>query len=337
MAQPKEAMKPLPGIVPAEWTPHKCMWTAFPSAADLWLENLEPAQAEVAAMVKLLAEGETVKVLVDGDDAMTAAKKLLGTSAELVPAKFGDIWVRDTGPIFIDASTAVRFQNNGWGGKYDLEHDDTIGDAIANGEKADIQRHNFILEGGALEHDGEGTILTTRQCLLNPNRNKGWTEAKAEDALKQSLGARKILWLDDGMVNDHTDGHIDNIVRFIGPGIVMCQQGFGKDDPNAKIFDDIANALAKMTDAQGRKLQVVRAPSPGRYENEDGDVVPASHMNFIIGNKTIAVPTYGTESGAEAVKIIQSHFIHHRVVGLSSSSVLTGGGSFHCITQQVPQ
>lgn len=336
MAEPKEALKPAPGIVPAEWTPHKCMWTAFPSAADLWLEDLEPAQEEVAAMIKLLAEGEKVKVLANGDEAIAAAKKLLaGANVEIVPAKFGDIWMRDTGPIFLDSQTAARFGFNGWGGKYDLEHDDTVGDVIANGEDANIQRYDFILEGGALEHDGEGTILTTRQCLLNTNRN-GWTQEQAEEALKQSLGAKKILWLEDGMVNDHTDGHIDNIARFIAPGVVMCQQGYGDDDANTEIFDKIASDLAKMTDAKGRKLQVVRIPSPGRIENEDGDVIPASHMNFIIGNRTIAVPTYGTPSGDEAVKIIQSHFIHHRVVGLSSSAVLTGGGSFHCITQQVP-
>ncbi len=337
MAQPKEALKPLPGAVPAEWTPHKCMWTAWPSAADLWLENLEPARGEVATMVKLLAEGEKMKVLAHGDDAMASAKRLLGDSAEIIPGKFGDIWLRDTGPIFVDPKIAVRFQTNGWGGKYDLEHDDTVGDEVANHEQATIQRHNFILEGGALEHDGEGTILTTRQCLLNPNRNKGWTERKTEDALKSTLGARKILWLDDGMLNDHTDGHIDNIARFIGPATVACQIASGSDDPNARIFEDIANALSKMTDAAGRKLNVIGVPSPGRYENEDGDVVPASHMNFIIGNRTVAVPTYGSESAHEAVKILQSRFIHHRVVGLDSRAVLTGGGSFHCITQQVPQ
>ena len=323
--------------VPAEWAHHICLWTAFPSAADLWLENLEPAQAEVAAMIKLIAEGELVKVLVNGDDAMAAAKKLLtGANIELVPALFGDIWVRDTGPIFTGPAHAVRFGFNGWGGKYVLDHDDTIGDVIASGEDADTQKFDFILEGGALEHDGEGTILTTRQCLLNENRN-GWSEAQAEEALKKSLGTKKILWLDDGMMNDHTDGHIDNIARFVAPGVVMCQKAADQDDPNAEVFDKIANDLSAMTDAAGRKLTVIRIPSPGRVENEDGDVVPASHMNFIIGNQTIAVPIYGTASATEAVKEIQKHFIHHRVEGLDSRAVLTGGGSFHCITQQVPQ
>src|SRR5262245_15941816 len=140
MAQPKEALKPLAGGIPAEWTPHKCMWTAFPSAADLWLEDLEPAQAEVAAMVKLLAEGEKVKVLVNREMALYAARKLLtGPNIDIVPAKFCDIWLRDTGPIFKDSKTALRFKNNGWGGKYDLEYDDTVGDDVARLEGANIQ------------------------------------------------------------------------------------------------------------------------------------------------------------------------------------------------------
>jgi agmatine deiminase len=328
--------------IPAEWEKHAAMWTAWPSHADLWQENLRAAREEVAGMILALAEGgETVKVLAMGDEAIASAHEALGLNAKIISAKFGDIWLRDTGPIFAKTPkglTALRFKNNGWGGKYELEFDDQVGDAVAQGaNSALISYHDFILEGGALENDGEGTILTTRQCVLNPNRNPGWTEEKAEKSLLEAFGAKKILWLDEGMLNDHTDGHIDNIVRFVAPGHVVCQKAAGKDDPNAKIFDAIADALKKMTDTKGRELRVTRIPGPGLVEDDNGDAVPASHMNFIIGNGSIAVPTYGTLSAAQAVEDLQDIFPNHKVTGLPSRALLTGGGSFHCITQQEPE
>jgi agmatine deiminase len=200
---------------------------------------------------------------------------------------------------------------------------------------ADYKRHDFILEGGAIEMDGEGTLLTTRQCLLNPNRNPHWTEAGAERELKRALGVEKVLWLDEGLANDHTDGHIDNLARFVAPGRVVCQAPFGRDDPNAEVLEEIALALAAMTDAQGRKLDVVRIPGPGVVVDEDGDAVAASHVNFLIGNTTVVMPSYSASSevAAEALRLL---FSGRKVVGLPSRAILTGGGSFHCITQQEP-
>ncbi len=323
-------------FIPAEWAPQKAIWTGWPSHADLWLENLEPARVEVASMIKTLSEGCKVRVLAMGDEAAASARTSLGDSAEVLAGKFGDIWFRDTGPIFTADGKALCFLNNSWGGKYELPFDDTVGDEIAAAQKTPIEQNDFILEGGAIEQDGEGTILTTRQCVLNPNRNKGWTEEKAEALLKAAFGAKKILWLDEGLVNDHTDGHVDNIVRFIAPGKVVCQRPFGKDDPNAAVFKKITYALEQMTDAEGRKLEIFRISSPGRMENQDGDVIPSSHMNFIISNKIIVVPTYGTASTDEAVKAIAKLFPDHKAVGLPSNALLSGGGSFHCITQQVP-
>jgi agmatine deiminase len=207
--------------IPAEWRPHRAIWTAWPSAADLWGEDLEPARAEVAAMIRALADGgkgDAMRVLAHGREAEATAKLALGQSAEVIPGAFGDIWFRDIGPIFDAAGVAHGFKFNGWGGKYQLPHDDEVGARLALLAKADYRRHDFILEGGAIEMDGEGTLLTTRQCLLNPNRNAHWTEAGAEVALKRALGVEKILWLDEGLLNDHTDGHIDNLARFVAPG-----------------------------------------------------------------------------------------------------------------------
>lgn len=327
--------------VPAEWAPHRAIWLGFPSHADLWEADLEPAQAEAAALARALAGPgrETVRLMVSGENGLAAARDLLGgvEGIEIVEGRFGDIWLRDTGPIFLTAAAAAAFRFNGWGGKYVLEHDDAVAGQIAARAEAALARHAFVLEGGALDHDGEGTVLTTRQCLLNPNRNPGWRgEADAEAALAAALGARKVLWLGDGLVNDHTDGHVDNLARFVRPGVVACPIAYGTDDPNAEVYDETARLLAQMTDAAGRRLQVLRVPSPGKITGEDGEVAPASHMNFVIANGAVVVPTYAGASGALAAAALAEIFPDRQVVALPSRALLTGGGSFHCITQQEP-
>jgi agmatine deiminase len=326
--------------VPAEWSPHQALWIGFPSHDELWQEDLASAQGEVAGLVQALAGpgGEAVRLLIQGADAMAAARALLGhlPSVEFVDGRFGDIWLRDTGPIFSARRKAAGFQFNGWGGKYELPGDDTVAEQLAARAGAALTRWPFILEGGALDHDGEGTVVTTRQCLLNPNRNPGWTEAAAEQALADSLGARKVVWLGDGLVNDHTDGHVDNLARFIAPGVIACPVAYGTDDPNAAAYDAAAHDLAQAIDAAGRRLKVVRIPSPGLLADEDGEAIPASHMNFLIANRAVIVPQYGSSSGALAVAALQHLFPDREVIGLASNAILTGGGSFHCISQQEP-
>lgn len=328
---------------PAEWAPHAAIWTAWPADEELWLENLAPAQAEVAAMVKALAApgpdgrpGDKMKVLVHGPTAMLSAEKAIGEHAELIDASYGDIWLRDTGPIFYSNDRCALFTFNGWGGKYVLDYDDQVGAFVAIEAGADATRWDRVLEGGALDWDGEGTILTTRECLLNPNRNPLMSEMDVKAMLHDALGSRATIWIDRGLLNDHTDGHVDNIARFLAPGVVACQSPSGPDDPHAARLDEIAAQLENQRDARGRILKVVRIPSPGRVENEDGDVVPASHMNFLIGNSTVVVPTYGTPSAQKAVDALKPYFPGRNVVGLPSTHILSGGGSFHCITQQQP-
>lgn len=324
--------KTLPIIIPHEADTMQRLWTAFPSAADLWLENLPGAQEEVADMVNALATAGPVSVLVDGTAAMARAQHLCNhANVTLVPARFGDIWLRDTGPIFarVDGQKhALRFLNNGWGGKYDLPHDDRVGDVVAETAGVPIIRHDYVLEGGALEFDGAGSILTTRECLLNPNRNGPVTETEVNSRLIKTFGAEKIIWLDSGLMNDHTDGHIDNLARFVAPGHALCQHAADAEDPNAAIF---AAAAASLKQAG---LQVSTIPSPGLVTDEDGEVVAASHMNYIIYNGVIVMPHYGTASAEAARKGLAQLFPQHRVMALPARSVLTGGGSFHCITQQ---
>ncbi len=330
-------------IVPAEWAPHRSIWLGFPSHEELWLEHLGPAQAECAGLARALAGPgrERVRLLVGGDAAEAAARALLGGVAgvELVRGEFGDVWLRDTGPIFHTCGESFRaaaFRFNGWGGKYVLEGDDTVAEQLAAAAGAPRIDHDFVLEGGAVDHDGFGTVLTTRQCLLNPNRNPGWTQADAEAALAQALGARKVLWLGEGLVNDHTDGHVDNLARFVAPGVVACPVAFNRDDPNAPVYDATARLLAAMTDARGVALQVLRIPSPGRVVDDAGEVVPASHMNFVVADGAVIMPVYEDRASALALDALASLFPERRAVGLPSRALLTGGGSFHCMTQQEP-
>jgi agmatine deiminase len=323
--------------VPAEWSPHRAIWVGFPSHVELWEDNLAPAQAEVAALARALAGpgGERVRLLVNGEAAATEAARLCGEGVEIVRGRFGDIWLRDTGPIFA-GNIAAAFRFNGWGGKYVLEGDETVAEQLAAAAGAPLARHDFVLEGGALDHDGEGTALTTRECLLNPNRNRAWTQTSAEAALREALGARKVIWLNDGLLNDHTDGHVDNLARFVAPGVVAIPVGFGADDPHARVYDAAARGLAGATDAAGRTLSVARIPSPGRVVGADGVSAPASHMNFIIANRAVIAPTYGGPSTRWALEGLEALFPGREVIGLPSRALLTGGGSFHCITQQEP-
>jgi agmatine deiminase len=330
-------------VVPAEWARHRAMWLGFPSHAELWEDDLEAAQAEVAALARALAGpgGEHVRLLTGTAEGEGAARRLLGDVAnlEIVPGAFGDIWLRDTGPIFACGElglSARAFRFNGWGGKYQLEHDDTVAGQIAGAADVPLASHDFILEGGAVDHDGQGTLLTTGQCVLNPNRNAGWTEATAEAAFAASLGARKVLWLGEGLLNDHTDGHVDNLARFVAPAVVACPVAWGRGDPNADAYDDAARRLAGMTDAVGRPLKVARIPSPGFVEGPGGGAIPASHMNFLIANEAVIVPLYEERPGQMAVEALKVLFPDRTVIGLPSIAILTGGGSFHCITQQEP-
>lgn len=327
---------------PAEWDPHAALWTAWPADPDVWPGDFEGARREVGAMVRALAArnsagraGDRVRVLVQGPLAMLSAEKEIGEYAELIPADYGDIWLRDTGPVFLDACRCAIFRFNGWGSKFIYDHDEDVSSLVAGLSGAHAVHHQRILEGGALDWDGEGTILTTRECLLNSNRN-AWSEAEAEAFLLDALGARRVIWLGDGLLNDHTDGHVDNIARFVAPGVAVCQAPSGRDDPNADRLEAIASTLAESRDARGRRLQVIRIPSPGLITDEEGRAVPASHMNFIIGNSTVVTPVYGGPFGQAAVEALKPLFPGRDVIGLSATHILSGGGAFHCITQQQP-
>jgi agmatine deiminase len=338
----RRSMTTMTFLQPAEWEPHAACWVAWPSAEDLWLENLAPARRAWVAMARAIAEGEALEVLVpDAAQERAARDALAGVDARFHRVPFGDIWLRDTAPIFVrDASGRVataRFGFNGWGGKYVLEHDDEVAAKVAAIAALPAHTAPWILEGGSIDVDGEGTCLTTRQCLLNPNRNPGMDARAIEEGLGAMLGIRKTIWLGDGLLNDHTDGHVDNVARFVAPGVAVCMEARSADDPNRDALDAIARELAAGTDAAGRKLEVVRIPSPGRVLGEDERVVPASFANFYIANRAVVVPTYDTQWDDEVVARIGALFPGRRAVGVPAKAILSGGGAFHCITQQQPR
>ena len=320
---------------PPEWAPHEFVWIGFPSHADLWEDDLDRAREEVVAFARAVhadGAGEEVR-LVAADPASTRTAKEMSPFATVVQEPFGDIWLRDTGPIILKGGGgrgAASFRFNGWGGKYDLEGDDTVGLRLAETLGCEARRHDWILEGGAIDVDGTGLLVTTEQCLLNPNRNPGLSKAEVEARLRADLGVDRILWLGDGLLNDHTDGHVDNLARFVGENRLAIPVAAGDDDPNAAVY---ADAKAR---AEAFGVEVVPIPSPGRVER-DGEIIPASYMNFYIGNAAVVVPVYGAPNDEAAVKAVGALFPGRAAVGFRADHILTGGGSFHCISQQVPE
>jgi len=316
-----------------EWAPHEAIWIGFPSDPDLWLGDLKPAEREVAAFAKAIhggGKGEEVWLVAAHEGAADSARELC-PFAEVIVEKFGDIWLRDTGPIVVGTGRERRAQGfgfNGWGGKYDLDGDQDIGERLAARAGLPFAKADWILEGGAIDGDGSGTVITTEQCLLNPNRNT-LTRAQTEERLKDDLGFERVVWLGSGLMNDHTDGHVDNLARFVAPGRVAIPSP-AKDDPNEAAYKDAARRLT------AARLDIVNLPSPGRVEDEEGDVIPASYMNFLIGNASVVVPQYGAANDRAAVDVIQALFPDRVAIGLRADHILTGGGSFHCISQQVP-
>jgi agmatine deiminase len=321
---------------PPEWALHQSVWIGFPSHADLWLEDLEPARHEVVAFARAVragGAGERVILVAADDEAVTAAREMAGPDVEIVKEPFGDIWLRDTGPIMLKGGkdrSAASFRFNGWGGKYELEGDDTVGLGLASAAGFETRSHDWILEGGAIDVDGTGLAVTTEQCLLNPNRNPGLNREDIEARLSSDLGLNRVLWLGEGLRNDHTDGHVDNLARFIGVGRIAIPKAGGADDPNGAVY---ADARAR---AEAFGLEVVPIPSPGRVLR-DGEVIPASYMNFYIGNAAVVIPLYGAPNDDAAVEAIAALFPGRQAVGLRADHILTGGGSFHCISQQVPE
>lgn len=318
-----------------EWAPHERLWIGFPAIRAEWGMAFDRARQQIAEFASAIADGgkgEAVTLVINSEADAAIASDLVESAVEVIVEPIGDVWLRDTAPIITGTGAnrrAADFAFNGWGGKYLMPGDADIGERLATRYGFPRDPYALIVEGGAIDWDGAGLAVTTEQCLLNPNRNPDMGHGAIETVLREALGFTRILWLGDGLYGDHTDGHVDNLARWVAPGLLLLPEASGADDPNAAVY---ADALRR---AEGFGIDIVTIPSPGRIE-VDGEPVPASYMNFLIGNTTIALPAYGTRWDDAAAAVMADLFPNHRIAQLPSDAILSGGGSFHCTSQQVP-
>ncbi|AKH43152.1 agmatine deiminase [Altererythrobacter atlanticus] len=320
--------------MPAEFAPQDWIWIGFPHDEREWPGVLHRAQEQIAAFANAVAEtGQEVRLVVRDAANEMRARDLVSGAVTCERHVYGDIWLRDTGPLVLPdgkgGRIARRFGFNGWGGKFEMEGDHTVGAALAASAGLPCDSTDWVLEGGAIDTDGTGLAVTTEQCLLNPNRNPGLSKDEIAANLARDLGFERILWLGDGLLNDHTDGHVDNLARFVAPGRLALPLPSGPDDPNAAIY---ADARARALDFG---LDVADVPSPGMM-GEGDHVEPASYMNFAICSDIVIVPIYGSVHDEDGVAAVRELFPHRAVIGLMADAVLAGGGSFHCASQHVP-
>src|SRR5262249_204518 len=327
--------------MPAEWTPHEAVWTAWPHDPEQWAEGLSAPQAALMAMVKAIVDGgrgERVELLVRHGADETAARALLGAAANHVRfrhAQYGDVWLRDTGPLFVVRSgevSAVRFAFDGWAGKYVMPGDADVAARVLAWANIRGPPFDLLLEPAPLEHHRSPPPPPPKPRLCAWTRHPCIDPPALEARLRWALGVEQIIWLDQGLANDHTDGHIDTLARFVAPGVVACMEPVA-GDPNGDALDQIIRDLKS---ARPRP-ELVTVPSPGAVRDAAGNLMPASYMNFYIANTVVVVPTYGVPADERAVATFEKLFRTRKVVGLPCKDVVVGGGGFHCTTQQQPR
>jgi agmatine deiminase len=324
---------------PAEWKPHRACYMAWPCRADTWKGRLEHARAAYTNVARAIQQFEPVIMLVP-PSAVEQARRRLGKEIEIQPTDLDDAWMRDNGPLFVKAPdgrlAAVKFRFNGWGARFPpFDKDATAPEVLAERLSLPLYRASIVAEGGALALDGEGTLVTTESCLLNPNRNPERSKSEVESELKSYLGVRKVIWLRKGMHASQIDGHVDGIAAFIRPGTILAAAAPDPADPNHQTFRENRERLQSATDGRGHPLEVIDFPSPAAHQIE-GHSIAATFMNFYIANGGIVAPTFGDPADAAALDSLRSLFPGREVVGVRCEDIAIGGGDVHCITQQLP-
>jgi agmatine deiminase len=347
--------------MPAEFERHAGCWMLWPERCDNWREGAKPAQAVFAAIAAAIASGEPLTVGVSAAQFQNARARL-PPAVRLVEVSCNDAWIRDSGPTFvIDAKgrrRGVDWTFNAWGGLngglyFPWDRDDEVAQKVLEIEASDRYRTSFVLEGGAIHVDGQGTCLTTEECLLNPNRNPQLSRTDIEEQLRRYLGVSQVIWLDRGVYRDETGGHIDELACFTAPGQVLLTWTEDRKDPQYEISMDAYQRLRHAKDARGRNLTIhkIHQPGPlymtaaeaasidlrsGTHPRRGGDRLPASYVNFYIANKCVVMPLYDKRHDAAAMRTLKKLFPTREVLGIETREVLLGGGNIHCITQQVP-
>jgi agmatine deiminase len=331
--------------MPAEWEPHAATWLAWPHKEDTWPGNFAPIPAVWVQIVRALTPSERVNILVNNTAAAAGVRELLHAAevpdrnVSLYEIPTDDAWMRDHGPIFITRRAelaAVKWRYNAWGGKYPPWHlDDAVAEKVCASLGVPVFRPGIVMEGGSIDVNGQGTLLTTETCLLNPNRNPHLGREQIEQYLCDYLGVRHVLWLGQGIVGDDTDGHIDDLTRFVDPTTVVTVMETDSRDENFEVLQANYQRLLGMTDQNGRPLHVITLPMP-RPISYRGQRLPASYANFYIANGVVLVPTFNDPNDAAALQTVQDLFPHRRVVGIHATEMVWGLGAIHCATQQQP-
>lgn len=348
-------------FMPGEFTAHARTWMLWPERPDNWRESAKPAQRAFAEVAAVISRFEPVTVGVNPTQLKTA-RTLLPAQVRVVEIPNNDSWMRDCGPTFVvNAGGRLRLVDwmfNAWGGHegglyepWDL--DDWVPQVVSEIEGIDCYQAPIVLEGGSIHVDGEGTLITTEECLLNHNRNPSLRKGEIEAVLKEYTGVSKIIWLGRGIFNDETDGHVDNLCAFLRPGVVALSWTEDTGDPQYPISLDAFNRLTKASDARGRKLEVYKIVQPqpvliseaeskgvllteGTLPRRSGDRMAASYVNFYLCNGGVIVPTFSDPHDGEALDALRKLMPQRQVVGVPAREILLGGGNIHCITQQQP-
>jgi agmatine deiminase len=336
--------------MPAEWHPHDGTWLTWPKDPETWPDRVERVEEIYLEIIAALAPHETVNVLVD-DETTAQTVRRRGNFSHAQNVRFHqlptvDSWIRDYGPNFLISDTGAAAFNdwifNAWGDKYEaLKQDDQIPQLLEPILQLPRFAPGIVMEGGSIEVNGEACVLTTEQCLLNPNRNPQLRRSDIETYLKDYLGVVKVLWLGEGIVGDDTDGHIDDIARFVAPNVIVCAVEDDPEDANYELLQDNLARLKQMTDANDRPFKIVTLPMPGIVGGETTDTrnldrLPASYANFYIANNVVLLPVFGHANDARAHETLQRVFRDRRVIPINCEPLVWGMGTIHCLTQQQP-
>jgi agmatine deiminase len=337
--------------MPAEWHPHQATWLSWPKDPETWPDRVTQVEEIYLQMITALTPHEIVNLLVDDEETEQAVRGKCGpaiaANIRFHTLQTVDAWIRDYGPNFLIGPGGELAYNdwifNAWGNKYEeLKKDDTIPSRLEPILKLRRFSPDIVMEGGSIEVNGAGCVLTSEQCLLNPNRNPGLSQKAIEQHLKDYLGVTKVLWLREGIVGDDTDGHIDDIARFVAEDVIVCAVEKDPADANYEILQDNLKRLKSMTDANGKSFAIVTLPMPGIVGGEsttarDLERLPASYANFYIANSVVLAPVFGHANDARAVETLQKFFPTRRVVPINCEPLVWGMGTIHCVTQQQPR
>ncbi len=333
-------------IMPAEWEKHDAIWLAWPYDPTTFPDRVERVETTYVQIIKEIHTGEHVNLFVTGESMKKHATRLLkGAGVDLGRVSFfvfdyADVWFRDYGPIFVKNQrhelAMVHWNFNAWGDKYEtLLKDKEIPQVINQKLALQCFEPGMVLEGGSIDVNGKGTVLTTEQCLLNSNRNPQLNKQQIERFLSDYLGVRHFIWLKRGILGDDTDGHIDDLARFVNSTTVVCAY---QDDPNDEdyaVLKENYEILTHSVDQDGNRLNVIKLPMP-KLQSDAWEPLPASYTNFYIGNEKVLVPIFNHQNDQKALSILQELFPNRKVVGIVCVDLVYGFGTIHCISQQQP-